>query len=70
MLTTLASQITRGRGLTIAASLPDAERQIADTDTLLAALNIDLYLYQRHQLGMERERIVGGLRSLLNGLRV
>lgn len=38
-------------------------------DTLLAALNIDLYLYQRHQLGMERERIVGGLRSLLNGLR-
>jgi AcrR family transcriptional regulator len=39
-------------------------------DTLLAALNIDLYLYQRHQLGMERERIVGGLRSLLNGLRV
>jgi len=39
-------------------------------DTLLAGLNIDLYLYQRHQLGMERERIVGGLRSLLNGLRV
>ncbi len=39
-------------------------------DTLLAALNIDLYLYQRHQLGMERERILGSLRSLLNGLRV
>ena len=39
-------------------------------DALLAGLNIDLYLYQRHQLGMERERIVGGLRSLLNGLRV
>ena len=39
-------------------------------DTLLAGLNIDLYLYQRHQLGMERERIVGGLRSLLNGLRI
>lgn len=39
-------------------------------DTLLAALDIDLYLYQRHQLGMERERIVGALRSLLNGLRV
>ena len=39
-------------------------------DAFLAALNIDLYLYQRHQLGMERERIVGGLRSLLNGLRV
>jgi AcrR family transcriptional regulator len=39
-------------------------------DTLLAGLNIDLYLYQRHQLGMGRERIVGGLRSLLDGLRV
>ena len=39
-------------------------------DTLLAGLNIDLYLYQRHQIGMERERIVDGLRSLLNGLRV
>ena len=39
-------------------------------DMLLAALNIDLYLYQRHQLGMGRERIVGGLRSLLNGLRI
>lgn len=39
-------------------------------DTLLAALNIDLYLYQRHQLGLERERIVGGLRSLLDGLRI
>jgi len=26
--------------------------------------------YQRQQLGMERERIVGGLRSLLDGLRV
>jgi AcrR family transcriptional regulator len=39
-------------------------------DTLLAGLNIDLYLYQRHQLGMERERVVGGLRSLLDGLRV
>ena len=38
-------------------------------DTLLAGLNIDLYLYQRHQLGMERERIVGGLRSLLDRLR-
>ncbi len=25
---------------------------------------------QRHQLGTERGRIVGGLRSLLNGLRV
>ncbi|MDQ3430256.1 MAG: TetR/AcrR family transcriptional regulator [Actinomycetota bacterium] len=40
------------------------------SDTLLAGLNIDLYLYQRHQLGMERERIVGALRSVVNGLRV
>jgi AcrR family transcriptional regulator len=40
------------------------------SDTLLAALNIDLYLYQRHQLGLERERIVGGIRFLLNALRV
>ena len=39
-------------------------------DTLLAGLNIDLYLYQRHQFGMGRERIVGSLRSLLNGLRI
>jgi AcrR family transcriptional regulator len=38
--------------------------------TLLAALNIDLYVYQRHHLGMERERIVGALRSVVNGLRV
>ena len=38
-------------------------------DTLLAALNVDLYLYQRHQLGMERERIVGALRSVLDSLR-
>jgi AcrR family transcriptional regulator len=37
-------------------------------DMLLAALNIDLYLYQRHQLGLERERIVGGIRSLLDAL--
>lgn len=39
-------------------------------DTFLAALGIDLYLYQRHQLGMGRERIVGNLRALLDGLRV
>jgi AcrR family transcriptional regulator len=39
-------------------------------DFFLAALNIDLYLYQRHQLGMERERIVVGVRSLLDGLRL
>ena len=40
------------------------------SDVFLAALNVDLYLYQRHQLGMERERIVGAVRSLLDGLRV
>ena len=39
-------------------------------DMFLAALNIDLYLYQRHQLGMGRERIMGALRSMLDGLRV
>ena len=39
-------------------------------DMFLAALNVDLYLYQRHQLGMERERIMGALRSMLDGLRV
>jgi AcrR family transcriptional regulator len=47
---------------------PDLDTECL-ADTLLAALNIDLYLYQRHQLGMERERIVGALRSLLEGLR-
>src|SRR3712207_1291069 len=30
-------------------------------DVLLGALNIDLYLYQRHELGMGRERIVAAL---------
>jgi hypothetical protein len=39
-------------------------------DMFLAALNIDVYLYQRQQLGMERDRILGGVRSLLDGLRV
>lgn len=38
-------------------------------DVLLGALNIDLYLYQRHELGMNRERIVAALRGLLDGLR-
>ena len=47
---------------------PDLDTECL-ADTLLAALNIDLYLYQRHQLGMERDRIVGALRSLLEGLR-
>lgn len=36
-------------------------------DFVLAALNIDLYLYQREELGMEQERIVGSLRGLVEG---
>ena len=48
---------------------PDLDTECV-ADTLLAALNIDLYLYQRHHLGMGRERIVGALRSVLEGLRV
>lgn len=38
-------------------------------DMILAAISIDLYLYQRYQLDLERERIMGALRSLLDGLR-
>lgn len=38
-------------------------------DTLLAALNVDLYTYQRQVLGMDRERVVGALHALLDGLR-
>lgn len=38
-------------------------------DALLAALNIDLYLYQRHERDMSRERIVRSLHSLVDGLR-
>ena len=48
---------------------PDLDTECV-ADTLLAALNIDLYLYQRHQLGMGRERIVGALRAVIEGLRV
>ena len=36
-------------------------------DFLLAALNVDLYLFQRRELGMERERITCALRALLLG---
>ncbi len=40
------------------------------SDAILASLNIDLYLFQRHELGMRPERIVSSLRDLLlNGLR-
>ena len=39
------------------------------SDAILAPLNIDLYLFQRHELGMEPERITSSLQSLLaNGL--
>ena len=39
-------------------------------DALLAPLNIDLYLFQRHELGMEPGRITTALRGLLlYGLR-
>ncbi|MGB3635697.1 MAG: TetR/AcrR family transcriptional regulator [Rubrobacteraceae bacterium] len=40
------------------------------SDAILAPLNIDLYLFQRHELGMSPERITSSLtRLLLNGLR-
>lgn len=47
---------------------PDLDLECA-ADTLLAALNIDLYLYQRRELGMGRGRIVAALGSLLEGMR-
>jgi hypothetical protein len=36
----------------------------------LAALNIELYLYPRRELGMGRGRIVAALGSVLSGMRV
>lgn len=37
---------------------------------VLAPLNVDLYLYQRRELGMERDRVLAAVRSLLlDGLR-
>ncbi len=40
------------------------------TEAVLAPLNVDLYLYQRGELGMEPERILVALRGLLlDGLR-
>ncbi|CAN5638156.1 hypothetical protein BH24ACT22_BH24ACT22_06490 [soil metagenome] len=40
------------------------------SDATLAPLNIDLYLFQRHELGMSPEQITSSLtRLLLNGLR-
>ncbi len=38
-------------------------------DALLAALNIDLYLYQRQGRGMSRERVVRSLHGMVDGLR-
>ena len=38
-------------------------------DALLAVLNIDLYLYERRERGMSRERILRSLHSLVDGLR-
>jgi hypothetical protein len=39
------------------------------TDFLLAALNVDLYLFQRRELGMDRGRMVRALRLCIDGLR-
>ena len=42
----------------------------AAAGAVLAPLNVDLYLYQRRELGMERGRIVAAIRDLLlDGLR-
>lgn len=48
--------------------IPDLDVECL-ADTLLAALNVDLYTYQRQELGMDRERVVGALHALLDGLR-
>ena len=47
---------------------PDLDAECV-ADFLLAALNVDLYLYQRQELGMSRERVMGALETLLGGLR-
>src|SRR5918998_3319489 len=47
---------------------PDLDLECA-ADTLLAALNIDLYLYQRRELGMDRGRIVAAVSSVLDGMQ-
>ncbi len=38
-------------------------------DILLGALSIDLYLYQRRELGMGRGRVISALGSVLDGMR-
>lgn len=48
--------------------IPDLDLECL-ADTLLAALNVDLYTYQRQELGMDRDRVVGALHKLLDGLR-
>ena len=49
---------------------PDLDLEYA-ADAVLAPLNIDLYLFQRHELGMEQGRMTSALRGLLlDGLRV
>jgi AcrR family transcriptional regulator len=47
---------------------PNADLECA-ADILLAALNIDLYLYQRRELGMSRGRIIKAVGSVLDGIR-
>ena len=47
---------------------PDLDLECA-ADTLLAALNIDLYLYQRQEIGMSRGRIVAALGTVLEGMQ-
>lgn len=48
--------------------IPDLDVECL-ADTLLAALNVDLYTYQRQELGMDRDRVVVALHALLDGLR-
>jgi hypothetical protein len=60
----LLRQLERGGEIRSALDLECA------ADSLLAALNIELYLYQRRELGMGRGRIVAALGSVLNGMRV
>ena len=47
----------------------DLDVEVA-ADAILAPLAVDLYLFQRNELGISRERIVGALRALLlDGVR-
>jgi AcrR family transcriptional regulator len=48
---------------------PDLDVELT-ADAVLAPLAVDLYLFQRHELGVSHERIVGALRSfVLDGVR-